>query len=457
MINRRRFLQSSTQAAGAVAMMLSAPSIHAATRSAARDFDQHFPRYTAYDPEVPVWCVTPDIDRCIHRFHLSSPISPSGRYLALTRLSREDRPPLPGEAAEIVLVDFQTGKSKIVAQTKGWDTQMGAHAQWGKDDTQLFFNDLDVASWMPHAVLMNPVTGESRKLDGTVYDVSPDGKLLVSACLRRISRSQAGYGVIIPKDRVPRNHGTAEDDGVYVTDVETGKVTMVASLKRIVEECVPKIDVSRYGPGDFYGFHTKWNAKSNRLMFVLRYLPEQEEKYKPHLITMKADGSDIRMAIPATLWADKGGNHPNWCPDGDHVMMNLDISGDGWRFVKARYDGSDLKPFTSVPANHGHPSLHPGGRFMITDAYPREYKDGDETAPLWFIDLEKAEKRTLVRMQAVTKSFTGTGKKAKEMRVDLHPAWDSRTHTLVVFNGVMGGTRRLFIADLSSLMLPVQS
>ncbi|MFC1778190.1 hypothetical protein ACFL3I_12775, partial [Pseudomonadota bacterium] len=77
------------------------------------NLDGLFPRYTDFDPIVPTWCVTPDLDRCIHRFHLSSPFSPSGRYLGLTRLPREDRPPQAGESAEIVLVDLTTGEQKV--------------------------------------------------------------------------------------------------------------------------------------------------------------------------------------------------------------------------------------------------------------------------------------------------------------------------------------------------------
>ena len=146
--------------------------------------DSLFPRYTEYDPKVPIWNVTPDIDHCIHRFHLSSPFSPTGRYLGLTRLPREDRPPQPGEAAEIVVVDLTTGEQKVVAETIGWDTQLGAQVQWGTIDEELFFNDVDPETWMPYGVKMNPASGAKQKLDGTVYSISPDGKWAVSTCLR---------------------------------------------------------------------------------------------------------------------------------------------------------------------------------------------------------------------------------------------------------------------------------
>ncbi|HRS96487.1 MAG TPA: hypothetical protein P5179_14550, partial [Candidatus Latescibacteria bacterium] len=48
---------------------------------------ERFERYRAFSPAVPIWCITPDgLDRCIHRFYDTSPVSPSGRYVALTRL-----------------------------------------------------------------------------------------------------------------------------------------------------------------------------------------------------------------------------------------------------------------------------------------------------------------------------------------------------------------------------------
>ncbi|MDH7570762.1 MAG: hypothetical protein QHJ73_14370, partial [Armatimonadota bacterium] len=144
-----------------------------------------FPPYTGFDPLAPVYCATPQLDGCFHRFFDTSPFSPSGRYLALTRLPFEDRLPRPGDTAEVVLVDLHTGESRVVAHTRGWDTQLGAQAQWGANDQQLFFNDMDTRRWRPFAVLTNPETGERRALEGTVYMASPDGRQLASPCLLR--------------------------------------------------------------------------------------------------------------------------------------------------------------------------------------------------------------------------------------------------------------------------------
>ncbi len=149
------------------------------------DMDAVFPRYTDNDPSAPIWCITPEVEGCFHRFFDTSPISPSGRWVALTRLPAEDRMPVPGEPAEVVLIDLQTGEWQVAAQTHGWDTQLGAQVQWGASDDELFFIDMDVEHWLPFGVRMNPATGERLDLDGPLYMVSPDGKTAAGPCLRR--------------------------------------------------------------------------------------------------------------------------------------------------------------------------------------------------------------------------------------------------------------------------------
>jgi len=421
------------------------------------DFDKLFPRYTEYDPIVPIWNVTPDLGRCFHRFHLSSPFSPSGRYLGLTRMHREDRPPEPGEAAEIILVDLHTGEQKVIDKTNGWDTQLGSQVQWGMNDTELYYNNVDIDNWLPYGVKLNPITGNKEKLDWTVYDVSPDGKWAVSTDLRKMGNTQAGYGIRVPKKFITNNKGATKNDGVYITDTTSGKTKMIASYKEIVEKSQPWIDVSSYGDGDFYGFHTKWNSHSNRIMLVLRYVPSGSNKRKPMVVTMNKEGKEIYTAIPLTEWAEKGGNHPNWHPDGKHLIMNLNIENKGRRFVQVRYDGKNLKKIVDVPANHGHIVMHSTCKFMLNDAYPHGDKAYfDSTAPLWLIDLDKQWKYTLARFQSVTRFFNNNPKSAKEMRVDPHPVWDSKTHTHVAFNAVSNGTRHVYVADLSKFMISLQ-
>ena len=412
-----------------------------------------FPAYTDFAPRVPVHCVTPGGTGYIHRYYDSSPFSPSGRYFAVTRLPFEDRLPKPGDVAEIAIVDLETGELRTVAETRGWDVQLGAQLQWGADDRTLLYNDLETRDWMPYGVRLDPQTGEHRRLAGTVYSVSPDGRWTASPCLRRMAVTQRGYGVVVPRDQIPENRGAPDDDGIWITDLESGDSRLLVSLARIVDEATPPLEAARRR-GDFFGFHVKWNPQGTRLMLALRWLPRSWLPWKrkrrygaKHVITMDADGGDIRVAVSAERWA-RGGHHPNWCPDGERVLMNLNTQGDGLRFARLPRDGSSCETLAPNVRGSGHPTLHPDGRHLLTDAYvdePLAFSDG--TAPIRLVDIVDGVETMLarIRIQPLAEKATGA------LRVDPHPAWD-RTYTRIAFNACPDGRRRVFVADLRGLL-----
>ncbi len=411
------------------------------------DLDKSFPRYTDNDPAAPIWCVTPEVDGCFHRFFDTSPISPSGRFVGLTRLPAEDRMPEPGEPAEVVVIDLETGEWKVAAETHGWDTQLGAQVQWGASDEELFFIDMDVDAWQPFSVKMNHLTGERTDLAGPLYMVSPDGRIAASPCLRRTRLTQEGYGVVVPDEAIPRNEGAVDDDGLYLTDTTTGESSLLLTYERIYEEL---LDEEEFGDGDLYGFHVKWNLQGTRLQFVVRFVPHETDGLRsrcPMLVTLRPDGSELYLAIPADIWG-RGGHHPNWSPDGEHVMMNLKFDGENMRLVQARYDGTNLRTMNDDLLGTGHPALHVNERHAITDDYahgPLANEDG--TTPLRLLDLERGEE-TRVALIRTLPDYVG---ERKVLRVDPHPAW-SPDWRYVAFNACPTGKRDVFIADLSGLI-----
>ncbi len=398
-----------------------------------------FSRYTKYEPAVPVY-VMPG-ERILHRFFGTSPISPSGRFLAVLRLPYENRPPSPGDTGEVVVIDLQTGEERVVAQSRGWEFQVGANVQWGRSDAELYFNDVDARTWKAFAVQLDPSTGKRRNMKGTVFEVSRDGTALVSHNLIKSRRTQPGYGVIIPEDRVGRNVGPVADDGLYVTDIRTGQCRMLVSLKTIYEQAVPSIQIPDPQKHEYYCFQAKWNPQSTRLLTAVQWAPLAGGKRQMSVITMNRDGSDIRTAVTAAQWA-RGGHHINWCPDGIHLSMNLNIDDDPQlELVTFKFDGSERQ--TVFKYGSGHPSFHPDGRFIITDAYPSEkvaFADG--SVPLRLIDTQKNTCTNIVRI--FVSSTRG------EFRVDPHPAWYAGRY--VVFNGFANSTREVYIADLGELL-----
>src|SRR5439155_6399426 len=105
---------------------------------------------------------------------------------------------------------------------------------------------------------------------------------------------------------------------------------------------------------------------------------------------------------------------------------------------------SGLRALADDLVGSGHPTMHPDGRHILTDAYPHEpVSYGDGTVPIRLIDIATGEERVLIRIpsEPATKGPRG------ELRVDPHPAWD-RAFRRIAFNAFLGGTRRVCVADL---------
>ncbi len=420
------------------------------------NLDDVFPRYREFDPAVPVWCLTPDLKGCIHRFFDTSPLSPSGKYLAVFRLPFEDRQPGPGEEGDIIIIDLSSGKYHVAARTRGWEPQMGANINWGGTDRELFFNDVDPADWDPFSWKLDFMSGDKKKMEGPVYHASPDGKWLISANMASMRRTQPGYGVVVPEEKIPRNIGPADDDGFYLTDTSTGKCRMFFSVKELLSRAQPPVRIEDAGSQEIYGFHSKFNPRGDMLMLSLRWFPAGDN---PRLNMFKLDKKAVRYAWLAAglsgqplhcsagpeVWI-KSGHHATWFPDGKKISMNLNIDGDGMRFVKVNSDGSELSKMHGSIYGSGHPTVYPGERYILTDAYLHEnlaFPDG--TVPLRWIDLKEGKETAIIRINVRQPH------RESVLRVDPHPAWD-RSWRYAVFNGFSEGTRKVFIADMQGLV-----
>lgn len=394
--------------------------------------------FAAFNGKSTVSVVKVSSGRVIHRFFDTSPLSPSGRYLALFRFPQEITSPKPGEVGEVILVDRQTGREKVVAQSRGWEMQLGANVQWGKTDEDLYFNDVDTTSWQAFAIRLNPLTGQSRRMQGTVFMVSADGTKLASYNLLVSRRAQVGYGVVVPDAKAPRNVGPVATDGIDITDTRTGAVQRIVTIKDIYEKTVPAIGIPNPQDYEYYCFQVKWNPQGTRLLTTVQWTPKGGGPRRRSVITMRPDGSDLRTAITPDQWA-KGGHHVNWTPDGEHLSMNLEVDGKpGLEIITVKYDGSAMK--TVFSPGSGHPSFNPaGGPLMVTDAYPGELGTTDGTVPIRLMNTQTGQE------QAVVNIFLS--KAAGEFRIDAHPAWD-RSGRYVIFNGFLDGTRNVFMADL---------
>lgn len=418
------------------------------------ELSPRFQRCPPHHADVPAWYVTPpELTGCIHRFYDTSPVSPSGRYLALTRLPSETQPPFPGDSADIVVIDLASAEWSVVGKSRGFDTQLGAQVQWGKDDTELFYNDMDTNEWRPFCVRVNPFSGEHTLFDRPVYTVSPSGDFMAAPCLLRMPLTQPGYGVIAPSHRIPISAPADPTDGLWLTSLKNGQSRLILSLERVAEEIKEIRNGMSAINGTLLGFHVKWNPQGNRLMFVVRIRSrgENTKRRLNYVLSVRPDGTDLQLALPARIWA-KGGHHPNWYPDGENIVQNLNLHGDGLQFCAYHYSGANLRALSRTILGGGHPTIHRSGTHLLTDAYLKEpVAYGDGSVPIRWINLNTQTEEVLLRVQSAPK-YAGI---SNELRVDPHPAWD-RSGQRIIFNCTDEGSRRVCLADLSSRINPMQ-
>ena len=416
-----------------------------------------FQKYTAFNPKVPVWCLTSELDGCMHRFFNSSPVSPSGKYVAVFQLPFEDRQPVSGEYGNVIIIDLLDGGHFIAAQTCGWEPQLGANITWGATDHELFFNDVDIDTWTTFAWKIDPFSKQKVKLGGTVYQISPDGKWLLSPDVTLLGRVQSGYGVVVPREGLRRSPGLTADDGFFLTNTTSGESHLIVSIKDLILKATPSVSIKNIEQYEFYGSHCEFNPQGTKIMMSLAWFEHTgddvwnyaENKLRTlHFawFTMDFSGGPIYCALGPDQFS-KGAHHAKWCPDGEHISLNLRLNRRAMLFVSFRYDGSELKEIIQNVQGSGHPSVHPNG-YIVTDTYLGSWdypQYGDGTVPIRWIDIYSGKETHAIRIpsEQPCEDFV--------LRVDPHPAWDA-SYRYLVFNGYLNGSRRVFFADMNTLI-----
>ncbi len=419
------------------ALTASAPFVNV-LKSYSSEYPYEFKPYRPDQTLCPIHKVTPEDGVYIHTFFDRSPISPDGQYLVCLRMPFQDRMPKPGEKAEVCLIDLKKQKIETLYATDGWEPQTAAHQQWGPSGKYIYFGDVE--DHRPVTVRFDIKNRSYDIFDGPLYQISPDERYAASVDLAMIGQTQGGYGVIVKDQYIKEMQpGASPNEGLWVTDLKTGKKKLLVSMAQCYE-LLPNKD--QYKGGTFFGFHVKYNRQGTRMMLVVRNRPP-EGGYEPSLVTFKPDGSDLKLALANEVWG-LGGHHPDWHPNGTHITHNLHI-GEKMRFCQFKYDGSDFELLSHKLVGGGHPSFHVDGRYMVSDAYIHEdFTTEDYEVPIRWLDMKNETEKYLCTI------FTFKEHKGV-LRCDPHPAW-SFDFNKISFNGVDQGKKSIYVADVSDLV-----
>lgn len=436
-VHRRKFFATS---AGLCAIALT-PDIWAVEQ---RQKEKHSFRFQQFAPDKTlgkVFSITPEDDNYVHTYYDICPFSKSQRYVAATRLPFQNRTPVLGDSADVCVIDLHEQTIETVYTTKSWGYQTGANLHWGMTDRMLYTND--VIDGQAVCVRIDLETSTTLAFAGPMYDIAPDESCVIGFPLELLDITQPGYGVPAKDPKHPQKlpPGAADDEGIWRTDLKTNQKTLLVSLANtasLIPEPPP------HQGGAYYYWHSKFNKQGTRIMQVLRCLfPNGWGGRNVNVFTFNADGSHICRTQSFPIWGH-GGGHPNWHPDGRHLLRNLKPDGKVDRLCKIPYDGSDLMVLSETIDGGGHPTIEPNERYIVTDAYPYAEK---QLVKIRLIDLSSQSEESICTMPTIDR----TTLKEMVMRLDGHPAW-SHDYKKVVFQGAPQGIRRLFLADLTDVI-----
>lgn len=397
--------------------------------------------------------VTPEDGFYIHTFFDICPFSPSQKFLAVSKIPYQDREATYPDVTDICVIDLENETIETVYSTKGWGFQLGANLNWGNSDRYLYTND--IINNEAVCVRIDLETNEIKAFSGPMYHIAPDESAVIGFPLDLINVTQMGYGV--PRFReVNEITGAPSDQGLWHTNLKTNEKKLLVSLKDTYEKAD---DPDYLKGGNCYFFHSKYNKQGTRIFQVMRCLfpdedvlaeenerPDNSKKgWNPMLFTFNFDGTDVHQSVTREQWSGRG-NHPNWHPDGENIIMNLTPSWLGekeMRFCMFHHTGKNFQILSKKFAGSGHPSVSPDSQWLISDYYVKEYvSDTSVGSPIRLINLPVEEEIKICTV------FTDLKIQDSTYRVDPHPAW-SRDYKKICFNAAPDGIRQVFVADLS--------
>jgi hypothetical protein len=190
-------------------------------------------------------------------------------------------------------------------------------------------------------------TGARRTLPRPIYDVSRDGAAALTHDFQRMKHGGTAY-VGIP-DRYAQERAPAEC-GIEKTDLDTGRVQFLISLKRMAENAFPQ---GYSDKSNLYFFREGWNPSGTRF---IAFLKNSADRVYTGGWSISADGQDVRFFYDAP-------SHHTWLDD------TTILEGRGFTLYPDNGAGKPAQHLASLGNANPDPTILPGGAWILGDTY----------------------------------------------------------------------------------------
>ena len=369
-------------------------------------------------------------------YYDKSPWNASGRHLLAHEATFNDRPPGPGDAVDIGVVDLQDGlRFRPLATSRGWNWQQGAMAQWHPADTERQWVHNDVRDGRAVGVVRDIDGRELGVLERAPYALAPDGRTAFGANFARLAVHRPGYGyagLVDPHADEP--HPAA--DGVWRIDLASGRSELVVPLAELAARARrPSMEGAWH-----YVNHLQPSRGGQRLAFF-HVWHRDPKSWEVRLYTCRPDGTDLRCLLDTGFVS-----HYDWRDD-DRILVWANRPQAPARFLLLSHAAAeDGAPAYRVFGERdlredGHCTFSPDGRWVLNDTYP----DAHGKRTLMLVRARDERRFDVARLASPKDRWWG------EIRCDLHPRW-SRDGRRVCIDSVHDGTRQMYVVDVGAIV-----
>ena len=348
------------------------------------------------------------------------------RHLA-HRVKFMDR--LPDENDVCELGYLEDGRFYKIAETTAWNFQQGAMLQYhpNKENT-VFYNVCENGRFM--TVTHNLENDEKLYTDMATASISPNGLLGLSLNFGRIFAFRAGYGYAGFKDK-NENIKAPTDDGVFLTDMQSGKSKLLVSYQDMRAE-------AGFGEDEkILVNHITFAPSSERyVMLVRNFYNGIDRRWKTSLVIGDVHGN-IKTVIKKSIVS-----HYFWLSDKELLLYAtpgnnpqkvyiLNVDTGAAKALESEYfdknENSDI-----------HCTITPDRKYVIGDGYPI-----DGYRHILAINLETGESKSILKAKTVIPE-------CPDIRCDLHARYVFN-EKFVSFDTTHNGRREIAIFPVSEI------
>ena len=368
----------------------------------------------------------------------------SGRFHLALKVAQQHRLPLPGETAEIGLLDREDpGAFRKLAVTNAWCHQQGCMELFLPRRPGCFvYNEFDEARRKLVGRIFELGKGVVGAYELPIYAISPDGRFGVSLNFGRIPRRGYSYAPTpVPLDEW--HPADPDGDGIFLVDLDTGRHKLLVSYRTMLERH-PYVFTAE----DQYIWlnHAIFNSDSTRLLWLFRQTEDPvtvSKFWQTFMFTCSlADPADAECILPDTCWRHDI-THQIWGHDPREIMIDAVWGHHGSELIA--FDES-RRPFiahriSSGQGLKGHSVYSPDGRYILLDTYPNG-EEPNKVQKLLLVESSTGRWRELGEFRHTLAPGT-----RKDLRCDLHPRW-SPDGKRVTVDSIDGGSRRVYLLEL---------